>query len=1173
MDQVTSTISFLVVGDNALSAGNAGLKEGATLVSASGQIVATIGSVTPAGTIATNPAAAMVTVMKITVDIQAGRPVQRADLISAGGNLIATAAAIACFIPGGQPIGTGAIILGNLLNIGGLVLDRDQIGDAFKSVYDAVVDNGSVPVNSPNGATLQSFIAEHNGRSSGGASVAAAFNPDNTVDKITSYDKSGNVIQTDSYSYAKDSSGKISTVTESLYNVNGTLMSTTATSADSASVTTVYNNPADTHLVTVTSRSASGQVAQIATTVADKNADTYDTAVTDGSGKLLYTRISTYESGVLSNQTEYDPSGALTRQYSFWNGMLGMIKSYADGVQVGKLEYRYDENGNFIGVTASGTCLAIGNNLPISLDDLYQPVVNMTLVGTGITVMAAKLNEPYRAYGSVINLVAGDSIKIIDMGGITINAGAGEAIDLASSDWDTINVSGDSSNLTAADGQAAGITMEPHSAANFNGSGNTIRAAAFASISNSTGNDIILIGNDASVQSGSGNRIVAADGTRVYIDETNDTLIGNNEIVTFGGSLTLQGTGDVITGFGTLTLVDHASVTFNGAGTINAGVGNAIMIGGDRSSVTINANGDAAGGKTRDGQVTGIALGRAVDATIVGAGNAVTAAGNNHLKASHDDIIVSGTGVFIDGASNHITAVDNIAMTLSSLDFDSTITGNGETIASNGQGSLTLRGTGDIVTATNQTLTLANAGSSLTINGSNNTIVAGAGDTITITGAPEGTRPDQYTLKAASASSIVLGQNVRLSIDGSGNTLTAAGDDDITGSGNTITVMGAYNAITGDHNAIKASGTTVSILNSQNDTLYGNSNTITGGSSILRLEGTGNTVASGSIAVTLAAGVSVTLSGAGDVAYAGADNRITINAATDAIGTLACYVETSNNTAGIVANQGARVDFKGAGNHITTHGAYSVGADDADIVVAGSGTHFTGDNNMLDAADNLSMAVFGNNNVLLGNHETVMSYVGSLTLKGDGDSVMTSGSKLTANGVSVTLTGADNTFIGDRDVLTIGSDTTNLTVQGAGETIILSDPKLKAASLKVSAVANGQDLVLTDSATGTPGITFDGMLAAGNQGALQLTFADGTVWTRAQMLAMAHATGAPNASPPPAGASGAPASHAQASQLIHAMAAFSANSSSADWFVPANSMTADTATFAQGYHTSHPHPL
>ncbi|RQR64390.1 hypothetical protein DIE19_08150 [Burkholderia sp. Bp9126] len=147
----------------------------------------------------------------------------------------------------------------------------------------------------------------------------------------------------------------------------------------------------------------------------------------------------------------------------------------------------------------------------------------------------------------------------------------------------------------------------------------------------------------------------------------------------------------------------------------------------------------------------------------------------------------------------------------------------------------------------------------------------------------------------------------------------------------------------------------------------------------------------------------------------------------------------------------------------------------------------------------------------------------------------------------------------------------NLMVQGAGETIVLSDPTITAASLKVSASANGKDLLLTDSATGNQRIAFDGMLATGNQGATQLQFADGTVWTRAQMLSMAHGAVTPSAAPPLAEIPGKNATDVQVSKLIHAMAAFSPNQSSADWISPASPVTADTAVLAQGHYASNLH--
>jgi hypothetical protein len=235
------------------------------------------------------------------------------------------------------------------------------------------------------------------------------------------------------------------------------------------------------------------------------------------------------------------------------------------------------------------------------------------------------------------------------------------------------------------------------------------------------------------------------------------------------------------------------------------------------------------------------------------------------------------------------------------------------------------------------------------------------------------------------------------------------------------------------------------------------------------------------------------------------------------------------------------------------------------------GTTVIGDSDVLRAADNLTLNFYGSNNIVYGNSESINSYAGSFALNGNGDSVATSGSTLTANGIGFTLTEGNDTIVGDNDVLTLGSGTTNLTIQGGGETIALSDPAIKAASMKVSAAANGKDLLLTDSATGQQVIAFDGMLAAGNQGATQLKFADGTVWTRAQLLSKAHTAGTSNASAPTVQTLVKHSTDAQVTQLIHAMAVFSANHSGVDWTPATHSPTADAAVLTTGNHPLHQH--
>lgn len=118
---VNGVISFFVVGDNAISAEEAGKNNGAQIVSASGQIIATIASITPTGAIATTPGAAVVTAMKITIDVQSGNGVSWSDVASLIGNVVSFVGGVAFFVPGGASCWRSGTCGRSIFQFGGLV--------------------------------------------------------------------------------------------------------------------------------------------------------------------------------------------------------------------------------------------------------------------------------------------------------------------------------------------------------------------------------------------------------------------------------------------------------------------------------------------------------------------------------------------------------------------------------------------------------------------------------------------------------------------------------------------------------------------------------------------------------------------------------------------------------------------------------------------------------------------------------------------------------------------------------------------------------------------------------------------------------------------------------------------------------------------------------------------
>ena len=127
---------------------------------------------------------------------------------------------------------------------------------------------------------------------------------------------------------------------------------------------------------------------------------------------------------------------------------------------------------------------------------------------------------------------------------------------------------------------------------------------------------------------------------------TGDTFAGNICALTASATnLTMGGTGNSVSAqSSTLTLLSGESMVLTGGyNIINA-------VAGDGN--TVNAANLTTGGTTTDGQATGITLGIGVSATVVGAGNTITALGGSSVTASNCSILANaGTSFTASGAN------------------------------------------------------------------------------------------------------------------------------------------------------------------------------------------------------------------------------------------------------------------------------------------------------------------------------------------------------------------------------------------------------------------------------------------------------------------------------------------------------------------------------------------
>ncbi|WP_147293406.1 beta strand repeat-containing protein, partial [Dyella monticola] len=249
------------------------------------------------------------------------------------------------------------------------------------------------------------------------------------------------------------------------------------------------------------------------------------------------------------------------------------------------------------------------------------------------------------------------------------------------------------------------------------------------------------------------------------------TGTGDSSTVSSGSSATVTNTNNTINMDDGSTLLDTAGT---GNDTINAGAGDTIQISNDGSSYTdtINASGDA--GITLDS-------GSALD--VAGSGNTITTSNSDTLTAGGDTIdAASGDTLSLSDAGGVQNTIDGSGFTISenngSVAFDGsgTLSGTGNTLEVDADSVATVANTNDTIDMS--------SGSSLIDNSihGGDTINAASGDTIQIS---NGGYSD--TINASDDASITLDGGAAANIVGSGNGITAAGDNTITASGDAIT--------------------------------------------------------------------------------------------------------------------------------------------------------------------------------------------------------------------------------------------------------------------------------------------------------------------------------------------------------------------------------------------------
>ncbi|MBV9634003.1 MAG: DUF4214 domain-containing protein, partial [Methylobacteriaceae bacterium] len=387
----------------------------------------------------------------------------------------------------------------------------------------------------------------------------------------------------------------------------------------------------------------------------------------------------------------------------------------------------------------------------------------------------------------------------------------------------------------------------------------------------------------------------AADGTASELvhgsHQTVQSGIGLSKIVDLGSHNTLEagdtpnvtvsgGAGDtVIGGAGHDTLLalgdDEEVSTGSGTSSVLAS-GNHVTIDASHGASTISLSG-------ADETVTGTSSSTSIDvsgarANILGTGASITVEADSSavVSGSHDSVIVAGnSGITLDASDSTLN-----------IDSQATIVVNGasDAVTAGDGASLTIGGTGDVVTVTDGFLTLE-PGASATIEGKSNIVsqeaassltmvgqsavvdVRGAGATDTISAGLLLVESGASATVTGNHNSIENGSSGALAVTGDGNTIassTPGADIAATGANDTVSIIGAGNAVTGDGLDVElAADTSASLHGSETNIVEkgGDAVTVAGAGDTLVVSGTGNRATGDDLSAELVAGATLTLAG------------------------------------------------------------------------------------------------------------------------------------------------------------------------------------------------------------------------------------------------------------------------------------------------------------------------
>lgn len=587
-----------------------------------------------------------------------------------------------------------------------------------------------------------------------------------------------------------------------------------------------------------------------------------------------------------------------------------------------------------------------------------------TLSGAGNTATVANGSVVLQNSSTATVNGVSDSVSIYNTTQLVVNGGSMNFS--ANGGEDTITLNGDdegvsvqgASNVLTDNGKDNTVTVNGNSNdITENGSGEwvTVNGSYDAVQGQMDSTTVTINGTGGAITATGNNNLLFENGTNDYL-----TVTGNNNGLTANGqqiTASLTGTGNTVSiGNGTVSLSDNAGATIDGVSdqvnvrdtsqlVVNGG-SMSFAVNGSQNTITANGNGNSFSDEASSNLITGNGSDDSFSAN--GSYNDVTLNGNDetsYINGTDNVLAVNGQGnqVTFAGTNNTLHASGAVAFVLdnSSADFE----GGGDNLTVYNGDTVTVNGSGFSIseTATNTTVVANGDYNVSTIGGNNNAI--------TLNG-----NSGQVEMSGSLNSVTVSGQSAILSVSGvqqslavnQGNITVAAGSQaSLTGNGNMV-ALGASDTWTenGSNNWVNAaSDDTVTMMGDGN----GVGGDATGVTAIL--EGNGQYAILSDDAITVGAGVQVSVTGNSDTVTAGVGatldvtgngNSLQMTGGTlvlpDSESTTGSDPETGNSESGFAIN-GFDYSSYNAGEFSSAAGAQSMqslaatGANSVSLVV------------------------------------------------------------------------------------------------------------------------------------------------------------------------------------------------------------------------------------------------